>query len=344
MKNISFIGDGGWGTTLAIYLARKGFPVTLYGAFSENVESMRQHRENQKFLPGMAFPETLSVTDDLLEAIDNAEIIVLSTPSQYLEHTLKRMKKIFDHLTSENKETKVNPSLDQKIFLSVVKGIENAHLLRMSELIYNCLGDISLAVLSGPTIATEVALGIPSSAVIASKSKHIAGEFQQIFHSDTFRIYTNSDIIGVELGGSLKNVMAIACGVCDGLGYGTNTKSALLTRGLSEMSRLGKAMGAKTATFAGLAGMGDLITTCFSTHSRNRSVGEQLGKGYDINTILKNMTMVAEGVETAKAAQKLSRIKDIETPIISEVYNIIYKRKPPQKAVSDLMTRTLKSE
>lgn len=332
MEKIAFIGDGGWGTTLAVYLAHKGYPVTLWGAFKNNVDDMRHDRENKKFLPGIAFPNGLTVTDDILTAIADADVIVLSTPSQYLENILIKIKKY-------RRSAKTAP-----IYLSIVKGIENKHLLRMSELIHKHLGSVPLAVLSGPTIAIEVAQGIPSSAVIASKKNQTAKYLQKIFNSQIFRIYTNTDVIGVELGGSLKNVMAIACGLCDGLGFGTNTKSALLTRGLAEMSRLGTAMGAKAKTFSGLAGLGDLATTCFSPKSRNRSVGEKLGKGDDIQTILNNMTMVAEGVETAKAVHRLAKKYQIETPIASEVYNILYKKKSPKKAVTDLMTRRLKSE
>jgi glycerol-3-phosphate dehydrogenase (NAD(P)+) len=332
MEKIAFIGDGGWGTTLAVYLAHKGYPVTLWGAFKNNVDDMRHDRENKKFLPGIAFPSGLTVTDDILTAIADADVIVLSTPSQYLENILIKIKKYRRSARTTS------------IYLSIVKGIENKHLLRMSELIHKHLGSVPLAVLSGPTIAIEVAQGIPSSAVIASKKNQTAKYLQKIFNSQSFRIYTNTDVVGVELGGSLKNVMAIACGLCDGLGFGTNTKSALLTRGLAEMSRLGTAMGAKAKTFSGLAGLGDLATTCFSPKSRNRSVGEKLGKGDDIQTILNNMTMVAEGVETAKAVHRLAKKYQIETPIASEVYNILYKKKSPKKAVTDLMTRRLKSE
>lgn len=346
LKHISFIGDGGWGTTLAVYLSQRGYPVTLWGAFTENVESMRSDRENKKFLPGIAFPAGLIVTDQLHDAIADADIIVLSTPSQYLESILIQIKQFRPHKnTAQPKKRRPGQThISATIFLSIVKGIENKHLLRMSELIHKHLGPVPLAVLSGPTIAMEVARGIPSSAVIASRQNHIAKQLQKIFHSETFRIYTNTDVAGVELGGSLKNVMAIACGLCDGLGFGTNTKSALLTRGLAEMSRLGTAMGARAKTFSGLAGLGDLATTCFSPRSRNRSVGEKLGQGEDIETILKNMTMVAEGVETARAVHRLSKKLHVETPIATEVYQILYKNKPPKKAVTDLMTRKLKSE
>src|SRR3989338_348415 len=214
----------------------------------------------------------------------------------------------------------------------------------MSQLIRRELGPVPMAVLSGPTIAGEVAKGLPTTAVVSSPDMRLATAIQKIFNSPAFRIYTNPDIVGVELGGSLKNIIAIACGVCDGLGFGTNAKAAILTRGLVEMARLGTAMGAKTKTFAGLTGLGDLVTTCVSSQSRNRSVGEQLGKGKSLAQIMKNMNMVAEGVETVKAAYRLSRKYKIPMQITTEIYNIIYKNKPPQKAVDDLMKRQTKAE
>ncbi|MEW5895779.1 MAG: NAD(P)H-dependent glycerol-3-phosphate dehydrogenase [Candidatus Omnitrophota bacterium] len=329
---ISFLGDGGWGTTLAVHLAKKNFSVKLWGAFNDNVQAMQREHENKKYLPGIELPDNLTITGDLPAAVTETNIIVLSTPSQYLEGLLKQVKSL---LTGTNRNV---------IFLSVVKGIEKKHLSRMSELVEKYLGKVAFAVLSGPTIAIEVAQGIPSSAVIASKNKTVAAKLQKIFNSATFRVYTNTDVIGVELGGSLKNVIAIACGVCDGLGFGANTKSALLTRGLAEMSRLGEAMGAKPRTFSGLSGLGDLVTTCFSPKSRNRTVGEKLGKGDNIETILENMVTVAEGIETSKAVQKLARRYQIDMPIATEVFRIIYKGKDPLKAMTDLMTRSLKSE
>lgn len=328
--HITFLGDGSWGTTLAVHLAHKGYAVTLWGAFPKNITAINKTRENKKFLPGIKLPKNISATNNLEDAVAIADVIVLSTPSQYLDDILKKLSKQKD--------------LKKKTFLSIVKGIETKSLLRMSELIYQRLGNIQLAILSGPTIAIEVAKGIPSSAVIASKNIKIAKKLQTIFSSETFRIYTNTDVIGVELGGSFKNVVAIACGLCDGLGFGTNTKSALLARGLAEMSRLGVAMGARSKTFPGLTGLGDLVTTCFSPRSRNRHVGEQLGSGKNIKTVLNNMVMVAEGVETSKAILKLAKKYHIEVPIATEVYRIIYKHKKPIQAVKDLMKRSLKTE
>lgn len=329
IKNITVLGDGGWGTTLGIHLARKNYRVTIWGAFPDYVARMKKTRLNPKFLPGVKIPASIILTSDLKQAVASADLIVLAIPSQYAAAVLKKLKSR-------------RPS--GKIFLSVIKGIDTDSLLRMSELIYKALGRVPLAVLSGPTIASEVAHGIPTTAVIASSNQAIARQLQTIFNSKTFRIYTNGDLIGVELGGSIKNVIAVACGVCDGLGYGTNAKAAILTRGLAEMARLGKALGAKPQTLTGLTGLGDLATTCFNPASRNRSVGEALGRGQSVKKVLSRMDMVAEGVATVKAVYKLSQKYKVSMPISTEVYNIIYKGKSPQKAVSDLMQRELKSE
>lgn len=328
-QNISILGDGGWGTTLAVYLAKKGTPVKLWGAFPDYVNQIRETRINRKFLPGVEIPQQVEMTADLSFAIQDTDILVLAVPSQFLRSVLKKIKKF---------------PLKNILVLSVVKGIETSTLLRVSEVVKDVLGKVEFAVLSGPTIAGEVVKGIPTTAVIASKNTKTAVRLQEIFNSDTFRIYTNTDVAGVELGGSLKNVIAISCGVCDGLGYGSNAKAAIVTRGLAEISRLGKSLGAKPQTFAGLTGLGDLITTCFSPQSRNRGVGEQLGKGVPISQVLGSMSMVAEGVETCKAAYRLSQKHKVPMPITTEVYNILFKGKSAKTAVTDLMTRKTKAE
>ena len=329
IKTIGIIGDGGWGTTLAIHLAQKNFAVTVWGPFPDYAREVQQTRYNPKFLPDIRLPENILITNDLNKTVEHSDLIILATPSKYILPVLKKLKKF---------------NFSQKIVLSVIKGIDTASLLRMSQIIHQELGKIPLAVLSGPTIALEVARGIPTTAVVASQNMQIAKVLQKIFNSETFRIYTNSDVIGVELGGSLKNVIAIACGVCDGLGFGTNAKAAILSRGLAEMARLGKAMGAKAQTFYGLTGLGDLVTTCVNAQSRNRSVGEALGQGKSIDAILSSMSMVAEGVETVKAAYKLSKKFKIPMPITEEVYNIICRNKSPRQAVTDLMQREMKAE
>jgi glycerol-3-phosphate dehydrogenase (NAD(P)+) len=329
IRKISVIGDGGWGTTLAVYLSRKGYDVLLWGAFPANVQAVEKKRENVKFLPGIKIPQSLSLTSDLTKAIEFAELIVLATPSQYLSGVLQKFSGV---------------NFKKKIFLSVVKGIEVETLKRMSQTIHEHLGSVHLAVLSGPTIASELARGIVTTAVIASHNQAIAVKLQKIFHSEIFRIYTNNDVIGVELGGSVKNVIALACGICDGLGLGTNAKSAVLTRGLAEMARLGQALGAKKETFYGLTGLGDLVTTCVNTASRNRSVGEAIGQGKDVKKLLSSMDMVAEGVATSKAVYLLSKKLKVQMPITHEVYNIIYNKKKVKAALGALMQRDFKAE
>jgi glycerol-3-phosphate dehydrogenase (NAD(P)+) len=326
---IAIIGDGGWGTTLAVLLSRKGYEVTLWGAFAGYTKEMVKTRHNQKFLPGIKIPPGIKITSDIKDAGRDKEIIVLAVPSQYTRVTLKKIAGNFAKKT---------------IFLSVTKGIEIGSSQRMSEIVRAELGQVKFAVLSGPTIASEVAKEIPTTAVVASGDKQIRKMIQEVFSTKRFRVYTNPDVTGVELGGSLKNVIAIACGVSDGLGFGTNTKAAILTRGLAEISRLGKAMGARKETFSGISGLGDLVTTCISKQSRNRSVGELIGKGKKLKEIFRHMQMVAEGVPTAKSAYALSLKHKIDMPITKEVYHLLYKNKSPAQAVNDLMTRKSKEE
>lgn len=328
--NIAVLGDGGWGTTLARLLCLKGYKVTLWGFFDDYVVYLNKKRVNTKFLPGIKIPDNIQITSNLNHAIHEKDLIIFAVPSQYIREVLRKFK---------------GCSISKKsIILSVTKGIEIGSLKRVSQIIEEELGKVKFAVLSGPTIAHEVALDVPTTAVIASLDNKINKFLQDIFMTDRFRIYTNNDIIGVELGGSLKNVIAIACGVSDGLGYGSNTKAALLSRGLAEMSRLGVAIGAKHMTFSGVSGLGDLVTTCISPYSRNRFVGEQIGKGKKPKEVEKNMQMVAEGVPTAKSAYKLGLKYKVEIPIISEVYHVLYKNKSPLRAVKDLMTREKKEE
>lgn len=329
IKHIAIIGDGGWGTALAINLARNNYPVTIWSPCSKYAEILKKKRRNNKFLPGFIIPSEINITSNLNAAVEEASLIILAIPSLYLKSILKRI-----HLCS----------FSSKPFLSVIKGI-NAHpMKRMSEIIHEELGPVDLAVLSGPTIATEVASGIPSSAVVASRNKILAKKIQKIFTSSSFRVYTNSDMIGVEIGGSIKNIIAIACGVCDGLGFGTNTKAALLSRGLTEMARFGKYLGANEKTFFGLSGLGDLATTCFNNHSRNHYVGLEIARGKKLLQITSSMAMVAEGVPTVKAVYQFAQKHQIAMPITNEVFCILYQKKNPLKAVNDLMIRQIKSE
>ncbi|MDP3804653.1 MAG: NAD(P)H-dependent glycerol-3-phosphate dehydrogenase [Candidatus Omnitrophota bacterium] len=328
-KKIAIIGDGGWGTTLGVILCNKGFDVTLWGLFQDNIELVKAGKENIKFLPGVKIPDELKLTSSLDEALSSKEVVVLAVPSQFLRGVLDMIK--------------MHKLPDAK-FVSVTKGIENGTLKRMSEVVIDTLGKQRLAVLSGPTIALEVANGAPTTAVVASADPELAAEIQELFMTDSFRIYTTGDIIGVEMGGSLKNIIAIAAGTCDGLGFGSNAKAALLTRGLVEIVRLGVAMGAQRDTFYGLSGLGDLTTTCVSQYSRNRWLGEEIGKGKKLADILKETDMVVEGVATAKSAYDLARKYNVEMPITEEIYKVLYENKDPRKAVHDLMVRNPKPE
>lgn len=329
MKRILILGDGGWGTALAILLHEKGHHVTLWGAFPQYVEYLSKERENTRYLPGITIPEDLSLTSDLSAALNGTEYIVAAVPTPYLRSVLKNMKQ---HYT------------DSAPIICVAKGIENDTLLCGSQIIRDVLGELSLAVLYGPSHAEEVARKLPTTVVASSQDSSLAGEVQQIFMTNRFRVYTNPDTIGVELGAALKNVIAIAAGICDGLSFGDNSKSALITRGLAEITRLGVAMGAKKSTFSGLTGLGDLITTCISPFGRNRFVGEQIGKGKKLKEILDHMGKVAEGVLTTKSVCTLADKHNVEMPIAREVYNTLFEDKPPLEAVNDLMMRTPKSE
>jgi len=328
--DISILGDGGWGTTLAILLHHKGFKVSLWGAFPDYVSYLDKKRINTKFLPKIKIPHGIDITSNLKDAVSDKGLIIFAIPSQYLRSVLKKIKQ--------------SDCPRDAVYLSVIKGIERGSLKRMSEVIHNEMGNVALAVLSGPTIAHEVAKGIPTTAVIASHDKNLRKYLQGIFMTERFRVYTNEDVIGVELGGSLKNIIAIACGISDGLGFGTNAKAALLSRGLVEISRLGNAMGAKAGTFSGLTGLGDLVTTCVSPYSRNRFVGEQVGKGKSLKQVRARMQMVAEGVPTTQSAYALSLKYKVDMPITKEIYSVLYKNKSPERAVRDLMTREKKEE
>lgn len=328
---VAVLGDGGWGTTLAVMLSRKGYCVSLWSAFEGQAARMRRTRRNSAFLPGVALPHEIDITHDLRAASHGKEIVVFAVPSQYLRSVARG----FAEQVPDPRGFK---------FLSASKGIEVRSLARMSQVIAQEVGDAPLAALSGPTIAHEVIRGVPTVAVIASRNRGLRMDLQKIFMTSSFRIYTNEDVVGVELGGSLKNVIAIACGISDGLGFGTNTKAALLSRGLAEMSRLGVAMGAHQRTFSGISGLGDLVTTCISTHSRNRFVGEQVGRGKRPKDVSAGMRMVAEGVPTAVSARALAVKHRVDMPISDEVYRVLYKNKPPLHALEDLMKRKGKEE
>ncbi len=323
---IAVLGDGGWGTTIAILLSNKGYDVTVWGAFPDYIALLQKERVNRKFLPGIKIPVEVRLTSDI-NRISKDGVFVIAIPSKYLRETISRFK----------------GKVGEKI-ISLTKGIETETLKRPSEVISEVLGASKISVLSGPSISFEVARNLPTTLVAASFDAALAKETQDIFTTPDFRVYTSSDLIGVELGGALKNIIAIAAGISDGMGFGVNTKAALLTRGLAEIIRLGTKMGAKKETFFGLSGLGDLATTCMSAHSRNRRLGEEIGKGKKLKDILKETEMIIEGITTTKSTYELSKKFGVEIPITEKIYDVLYTGKNPKDAVKELMTRALKAE
>lgn len=327
-EKIAVLGDGGWGTALALVLNERGVEVLLWSPFPDYAKELASTRRNPKFLPGVTIPEEIAVTADL-EALSSASVFLSVVPSKYLRAVMERFK---EHYPGD------------RPIVSATKGLEQGTLLTATSVIRDVLGDVPLAVLSGPSHAEEVAQRMPTTVVLACTHADQARHIQDLLNTERFRVYTHDDMIGVELGGVLKNVISIAAGIVDGLGFGANTKSALLSRGIVEIGRLGVAIGAQRNSFFGLSGIGDLITSCFSPYGRNRSVGEKLGKGLKIDQILQEMEMVAEGVGTARCVKQLMDRYQVEMPICLEVYRVIYEDKAPDRAVHDLMTRQLKDE
>jgi glycerol-3-phosphate dehydrogenase (NAD(P)+) len=328
--HIAVLGAGSWGTTLAILLASNTHDVTLWSHRESYASTILRTRENPPFLPGIKIPETIQVTSDLQAAVKGKGMIVTAIPSQFLRSVMQRVD--------------LSPEV---VIVNVAKGIENGTLMTMSEVlvqVFPSLGGGQIAIISGPSHAEEVSLEIPTTVVAASVSVETSKLAQSVFMTPRFRVYNSTDLRGVELGGALKNVIAIAAGIIDGASLGDNTKAALMTRGIAEITRLGVALGADPRTFAGLSGIGDLMVTCMSRHSRNRHVGVEIGKGRKIAEILSEMVMVAEGVATTRSAYELALRVGVEVPIISEVYKILFKEKNPLVACSDLMTRDPKGE
>lgn len=324
---IAVLGDGGWGTTLAIHLHQLGHRVHWWGVFPEYAKEVNRRHENVKFLPGIRIPQSLRMTFELLPAVESAQFVVLAVPSQYLRTVVWRLKDL--------------PHAD-KTFINVAKGLEQTSLKRMSAVVAEEIGNPGFAVLSGPNIASEIAQGHPASSVLASQDEQLAARIQHLFMNDRLRIYTSTDVVGVEMGGALKNPLAIAAGISDGLGCGANTKAALITRGVVEMARLGVTLGARQETFWGLSGLGDLVTTCLS--GRNHWLGEQLGRGRSLKAVLASTPMVIEGVDTTKAALALGQRLGVELPIIEQVHAVLFERRAPRKALQALMAREGKSE
>ncbi len=329
--SIAVLGDGAMGTACALVLAKKPQNrVTLWSAREENGRRLQAKRENVNLLPGIVIPETIQLTLDIEQALDQAALVVVAIPTVYLRTTL----------------VKVTPFLQSNAcpIVSTVKGLEVDTFLRPTEVMLELLGPRSISVMSGPGHAEEMARGKPTSLVVASRDAELAQRVQIVFSNERFRLYTNKDVVGIELAAALKNVIALAAGISDGLGFGDNAKSALMTRALVEMIRFGLAHQAEQATFFGLAGIGDLITTCVSPHGRNRWVGEQIGRGLSLQAILNQMVKVAEGVNTARSVYQRAQRLQLEMPISTEVYRVLYEGKSPLQAVEDLMMRDLKSE
>lgn len=323
MSKITILGSGGWGTALAIMADRWDHEVTLYSPFHEEIEQIRENKENIKLLPGIKIPDTIHLTTDI-QCAGSCDLLILAMPSFAIRDTLKSIKAVLQPET---------------ILVNVAKGIEDSTLLRLSEVMKEEIPDNPVVVLSGPSHAEEVARGIPTTVVVSSQPIDAAERVQEILMNPLFRIYLNNDLVGVELGGALKNIIALAAGVCDGLGLGDNTKAALMTRGLTEMARLGVAMGGEKNTFAGLSGIGDLIVTCTSMHSRNRRCGILIGQGMPAQEAVEAVGMTVEGYHATKTAYKLAKKYNVEMPIVSQCYYILFKGIPPMSAINNLMQR-----
>ncbi len=331
-EKIAILGAGSWGIAIANLLYQNNHKAKLWEFNPDDYQILLEHRTHPKKLPEAFIPDDVLITNILSEAIADVEYIVLAVPSQHVRNVCLQLKPILKEMPK---------------FINLAKGVEVGSLLRVSEIVGETIPDFDrnrFAVLSGPSHAEEVSKDMPTSIVAASTNPELAKSVQRIFSNNTFRVYRSSDLKGVELGGSLKNIIAIASGILHGLGLGDNTSGALITRGLAEITRLGVKLGAEAETFAGLSGIGDLIATCLSKHSRNRYVGERIGRGEKLQEILDSMVMVAEGVYTCQSAQELSEKYQVEMPITNEVYQVLFKNKSPQEAVTDLMTRSLKKE
>lgn len=340
MEHITILGDGAMATVCSVLLTQGGHSVTMWSAFEQSIEQLLQDRENRKFLPGVRIPPSVRLSANDSECFDGATMVVCAIPSQYVRSAWQRLGQYLPRSIP---------------IVSVTKGIENQTLLRPTQIIADVLGARQsigaaarcawpLAVLSGPNIAGEIARYLPATSVVAAEDPALAQRVQTTFSTEWFRVYTNTDLVGVELSGAVKNVIALAAGILDGLGAGSNAKAALVTRGLVEISRLGVAMGAQEATFSGLAGLGDLITTCVSPEGRNRHVGEQIGKGRKLADILGEMASVAEGVPTTRSVYELARLYKVEMPITQSVHDVLFDGKDVLTALSELMSRVPKPE
>lgn len=322
MKNISIIGAGSWGTTLAVLIAENGYDVTLWVREKGNLDSITKERENKQYLPGIKIPDNVSISNSISEVASNADLLINAVPAQFTREVSKKYSKY----------------VNCDVIVNTAKGIETGTYKRMSEVLREELGNISIVTLSGPNHAEEVSRKMPTATVIASEDVNCLNDVKKIFHTDYFRVFTHDDIVGVEVCGALKNIAALATGVCDGLGYGDNARAGIITLGLMEMSTYGKFLSAKRATFYGLAGVGDLVATCTSKHSRNRLVGEKIAEGNKFEDIKKKMRgMVAEGIQTTKAVYEFSKKNNLYMPLTEQVYLVLYNNKDLKEAISDLL-------
>lgn len=329
MANVGVLGAGSWGTALSVLLCDNGHQVTTWSIDESEVNMLNEKREHETKLPGVKLPDTLIVTNDLEEAIKGKDFLVLAVPSPFTRSTAAKMRPYV---------------ADGQIIVDVAKGIEESTLMTLSQQISQEIPQADVAVLSGPSHAEEVGRRLPTTCVIGARTRKTAEYLQSMFISKVFRVYTSPDILGIELGGSLKNVIALAAGIADGLGYGDNTKAALITRGIAEIARLGVKMGGRLESFTGLTGIGDLIVTCASVHSRNRKAGYLIGQGRSVQEAMDEVKMVVEGVYSAKAAAKLAEKYQVAMPIVEEVNQVLFEGKPPAEAVDDLMLRESRSE
>ena len=329
MANVGIMGAGSWGTALALLLHKNGHKVTVWSISEEEVEMLSKEREHKSKLPGVKLPEDMEFTSDLEAALTGRDFIVMAVPSPFTRSTAKKMCPYIK---------------EGQIIVDVAKGIEESTLMTLSQQIEQEIPQADVAVLSGPSHAEEVGRGLPTTVVIGAKTKKTAEYLQGMFMSEVFRVYISPDILGMELGGSLKNVIALAAGIADGMGYGDNTKAALITRGIAEIARLGVKMGGSIESFTGLTGIGDLIVTCASVHSRNRKAGYLMGQGKSMEEAMKEVKMVVEGVYSTKAAVKLGEKYGVSLPIIDKVNEILFQGKDPREAVNELMLRDSKTE
>ena len=328
MANINIIGSGGWGTANAIILSQNGHDVLLWSYLEEESKNLEKYRENKPFLPGVKIPEGIKYTSDISKC-GKADLIVIAVPSHAVRQTARNLAPFVS---------------DGQLILNISKGFDEENFLRLSEVIKEEIPNCNVASMSGPSHAEEAAIGMPTTNVVACENPEHTSFIQDLYMSPKFRVYITDDIVGLELGGSLKNIIALAAGICDGVGYGDNTKAALMTRGLVEITRLGVKMGARKETFSGLTGVGDLIVTCTSRHSRNNRCGELIGKGKSYEEASREIGMVVEGYHALEAAMELSRKYDVEMPITGAIYEIVKKGLDPKEAMYRLMTRDLKSE